>query len=229
MRFLALVLALVGAWPGATRPAAAASARKDAEAARSACLDKLDELGVRYRRAAPRRGIAIPVEVTGPLGGVSYEARGGRSLILDCSLVYSLAWAGRFFSEAGVSAVRYSSAYQRRNIRGTRRPSKHSFGLAIDIHAFRTEAGDLISVESDYEQGLGEDADCLGAPLTDAGAALRLFYCRLERSGLFRVVLTPDYDPDHYNHFHIEVLPWKGRRDLDWPRSAQRAHAPMRQ
>jgi hypothetical protein len=36
----------------------------------------------------------------------------------------------------------------------------------------------------------------------------------MDRSGLFRFVLSPDEDSDHHNHFHIEARPWRERTDL---------------
>ena len=181
--------------------------------ARHECLDRLEALAVPYREAKPRRGIEVPVEVTGPLGGVTYRTFAKKPLILDCSLVYSLALAGRYFVEAGLTEALYSSAYQRRNVRGTHRPSHHSYGLAIDVHELKGPAG-TVKVADDYEQGLGDDVNCIGAPLTEAGSLLRTIFCRMDRSGRFRLILSPDYDEDHWNHFHVEALPWGERHDL---------------
>jgi hypothetical protein len=178
------------------------------------CLAALDALQVPYRPAGPQKGIEIPVEVTGPIGGVTYATWKDRALILDCSLVYSLALAAAYFTDAGIDRVMYSSSYQRRNIRGTNRPSKHSYGLAIDLHRFQGPRIDEMTIEDDFEQGLGDDVDCMGAPLTAEGAALRLLWCRMDRSGHFRIILNPDTDEDHYDHFHVEALPWKERKDV---------------
>jgi hypothetical protein len=178
------------------------------------CHRRLDALGVPYAIAEPHKGIDLPVEVTGPLGGIRYKSWSKkRRLVLDCSLVYSLARAGRYFTVAGMEEAWYSSAYQRRNVRGTNRPSKHGNGLAIDIHQWRGD-GRKLSVVDDYEQGLGDQMDCLGRPLTDAGKQLRTFWCRLDRSGMFRFIISPDDDADHHNHFHVEALPWRERKDL---------------
>jgi hypothetical protein len=174
------------------------------------CYDALDELGVAYERVR-RPGIALAVKVEGPIGGIEYQPyREGVPLVLDCSLVYSLAVAGRFMAAHNVTAVRYSSAYERRNIRRTNRPSKHSFGLAIDIHTFLTDEA-IYTVKEDYEQGLGDEVNCIGEPLTESGRVLRTLDCQLSRSELFRIVLTPDFDADHYNHFHVEVTRWADR------------------
>ena len=179
------------------------------------CRDALGALGVTFERAS-RRGIADGVSFSGKVGGVTYRSyKKGQALVLDCSLVLSLALAAPYFAAQGITSVRYSSAYQRRHIRGTRRLSRHSFGLAIDIHTFTGDSIGTLKVKADYEQGLGDDMDCVGEPLTAGGLILRRLWCQFARSELFRIVLDPDFDADHYNHFHVEALPWDDRTDLD--------------
>jgi len=194
-------VAAVTAWASVASPARASS-----------CRDELRAAGVDFRPAT-RRFIDDGVEITdGIIGGVEYRGYRDAPLVLDCSLVVSLARAGRFLRFAGVERVTYSSAYQVRNIRGTRRKSRHSFGLAIDLHTFVGD-GFEYQVSADYEQGLGDNLDCIGAPLTRGGAVLRTLACQMARSELFRIILTPDYDAGHWNHFHIEALPWDERPD----------------
>lgn len=188
----------------------AALAPRPATAESHACLRALDELGVEYRRVE-RPGIALAVEVRGAIGGVEYRPYLERPLVLDCSLVYSLARAGRWLVEHGVERAIYSSSYQRRNVRGSSSRSKHSFGLAIDLHSFVGD-GQELHLRDHYEQGLGDDVDCVGAPLTEEGRRLRTLACQLERSELFSLLLGPDDDAHHYNHFHLEALPWSERR-----------------
>ena len=177
------------------------------------CYAALDAHGVAWKRA-PRPGIAQGVEIDGPIGGVTYSSDAGKPLVLDCSLVVSLAEAGRYMTDLGIDHATYSSAYQIRNVRGTSHRSKHSFGLALDVHTFTGPSLGTLSVERDFEQGLGDEVDCIGAPLTEGGAVLKTLECQLVRSGLFHLVLNPDYDSDHYNHFHLEALPWKDRDEL---------------
>ncbi len=182
-----------------------------ARADRHACLERIGDLGVKYERVK-RKGIKVGVLIKSAIGGVEYRGYQKKPLVLDCSLVYSLAIMGRYLRAAGIVRATYSSSYQIRNVRGTNRRSKHSYGLAIDVHTYHLEDGTSLSVSEDYEQGLGDEWDCIGEPLTEAGRLLRRIDCQLHRSGLFRIVLTPDYDAGHYNHFHIEALPW-GERD----------------
>jgi hypothetical protein len=177
-----------------------------------ACLAELDARHVAYKRRA-RPGIAIAVEISGPLGGVELVSAGQR-LVIDCSLAVSLAEAGRYLRDLGIARATFSSAYARRNVRGTNRPSRHSYGLAIDVHTFASDALGTLRVDRDYEMGLGDDLDCIGWPTTREAAALKTLQCQLVRSGLFRLVLSPDFDADHRDHFHLEVLPWRERAAL---------------
>ena len=184
-----------------------------APAAADDCFDALDARGVTWKHAS-RPGIAQGVQVDGPIGGVTYTSDAHAPLVLDCSLVVSLAEAGRYLTELGIDHATYSSAYQVRNVRGTNHRSKHSFGLALDVHTFSGPDLGTLSVERDFEQGLGDDVDCIGAPLTEGGATLKILECQLVRSGLFYLVLNPDYDADHYNHYHLEARPWRDRPHL---------------
>lgn len=175
------------------------------------CYAELDARGVAYKRAK-RPGIAHAVELPGTLGGIEFV--GADPLVIDCSLAVSLDEIGRYLRDLGISQAQFSSAYSRRNVRGTNRPSKHSFGLAIDVHSFTGRELGTVRIDRDYEQGLGDAVDCVGTPLTQGGAALKILQCQLVRSGLFHLVLSPDYDDAHHDHFHLEVKPWRERSSL---------------
>jgi hypothetical protein len=182
------------------------------------CTDELDARHVSWKPAS-RPGIGDAVEITGPLGGITY-ASWGQPLVIDCSLAVSLDEAGSYLRALGFEKVMFSSAYSRRKVRGTDHWSKHSFGLAIDVHTFTGPDLGTLRIDRDFEQGLGDDVDCVGAPLTQAGAVLEILKCQLVRSGLFQLVLSPDYDDAHHDHFHLQVKPWSERPQL---RSSQPA------
>lgn len=178
----------------------------------ASCLAELDARRIGYT-VTTRKGIANAVEITSPLGGITY-ASDGQTLVLDCSLAISLDEAGSYLTALGFTQAYFSGAYSRRNVRGTNRPSKHSFGLAIDVHRYTGAQLGTVRVDRDFEQGLGDQLDCIGLPLTEAGAALKIAQCQFVNSGLFSLVLSPDYDDAHYDHFHLEVLPWEKRDAL---------------
>jgi hypothetical protein len=175
------------------------------------CKAELERRGVSFKKAK-RAGIADGVEINGPLGGIPYASE--QPLVIDCSLAVSLDEAGKYLRELGVTKAGFSSAYSRRNVRFTNRPSKHSFGLAIDVHNYDVGALGSLRIDKDYEQGLGDDVDCVGRPLTQGGAVLKILQCQLVRSGLFYLVLSPDYDDAHHDHFHLEAKPWGERTGL---------------
>jgi hypothetical protein len=179
--------------------------------ARADCYAELITRHVGFKHAK-KPGIAQGVEIVGPIGGVDVTGEG--PLVIDCSLAVSLDEAGRYLRALGIEKVTFISAYSRRNVRGTNHPSKHSYGLAIDVSAFSGPDLATMRVDKDYEQGLGDSVDCVGRPLTEAGAVLKILQCQLVRSGLFYLVLSPDYDDAHHDHFHLEVKPWSERAEL---------------
>lgn len=182
------------------------------------CTAELDARHVAWKHAS-RPGIANGVELIGTIGGIHLTSE-DQPLVIDCSLAVSLDEAGRYLSALGIEHATFSSAYSQRNVRGTNHPSKHSFGLAIDVHTFAGPDLGSLRVDRDYEQGLGGEVDCVGAPLTQGGAVLKVLQCQLVRSGLFHLVLSPDYDDAHHDHFHLEALPWKDRTALRSPNPA---------
>ncbi|HEY4179106.1 MAG TPA: extensin family protein [Kofleriaceae bacterium] len=179
--------------------------------AQEKCTDELDARGIAWKKGS-RPGIKDSVEIVGPLGGTPLTSE--VPLVIDCSLAISLDEAGKYMKALGIEKAYFSNAYSRRNVRGTNHPSKHSFGLAIDIHTFTLPDLGTLRIDRDYEQGLGDDYDCVGSPMTRGGAVLKVLQCQLVRSGLFHLVLSPDYDDAHHDHFHLEALPWADRTQL---------------
>lgn len=177
----------------------------------AACLRGLDRLGVSYRRTK-RRGILIAVQVTGrKLGGIEYWTWGKKRLVLDCSLVYSLASFGPTLMAQGVERITWSSGYRRTRIRKSGRLSRHALGLALDVHYYAGKDIGKLDIAKDYEQGLGDKLNCIGRPLTKGGAVLRTLVCKMRKSKLFHHLLDPDYDEAHYHHFHLAVNRWHTR------------------
>ena len=204
---------------GAMSAAVPTTQSAHAESPAVQCRAELAARHIGYKPVS-RKGIANAIEVTSALGGITYTSDGA-GLILDCSLAVSLDEAGHYLTALGFTQAYFSGAYSRRNVRGTNRPSKHSFGLAIDVHRFTGAQLGTVRVDRDFEQGLGDQLDCIGAPLTEAGAALKIAQCQLVNSGLFSLVLSPDYDDAHYDHFHLEVVPWDQRETLRTSKPAQ--------
>jgi len=79
------------------------------------------------------------------------------------------------------------------------RMSEHAKGRAIDVAAFELADGTRVAVAEDWK----------------AAGPRREFLRVLARRACayFNVVLTPDSDSDHWNHFHLDVGPERACRD----------------
>jgi hypothetical protein len=114
---------------------------------------------------------------------------------MACELVHTLFHAEPVFASLGITDLVYSEAYDYRTRRHSHRLSEHAHGLAIDVHRFRDWKGNEYNVARDY-------------PLdNEQGRRLRTLASRLSQSGLFRIILTPADNADHYNHYHLEAFP----------------------
>ncbi len=161
-----------------------------------ACLQWLSALGISHRRLSDLRGVDTPVEVNGPIAGVTYVTAGKVSIVGDCRLILALDWTSRTLTRVGVSAVRHSGAYvYRTTSRG--RPSLHARGLAIDIHGVYV-GGTWYEVERDYATGQGPVCTAMQPFVNHV-------YCRLAQLNLFRELITPDHNAEHHDHFHLGV------------------------
>ncbi|MFO7180337.1 MAG: extensin family protein [Pseudomonadota bacterium] len=161
----------------------------------AACLERLGRTGIAFQPIDPRPGIETPVMVSGPIAGVRFWSRGG-PLVLDCRLALALYEVSPDFRALGIQSVRFSGAYVYRTTKRGRL-SLHAYGLAMDVHEVST-ARRTYSVERDFVRG-----EACGR----ARALLNELACRLERRGLFRELLTPDYDSDHHDHLHLGISP----------------------
>ena len=82
----------------------------------------------------------------------------------------------------------------------------HRRGLAIDVGWLTTADGRAVAVLDDYELHSGAPPCEAGAD-TDVGRRLRDFACALHAAKAFNVVLTPNANKAHHNHFHLDVTP----------------------
>lgn len=88
----------------------------------------------------------------------------------------------------------HKGIYNDRNIAGSSRVSRHSYALAIDIGEFTLEDGTKLSVLKDWNDPVK------GPKLME----IRNIFCNN-----FDTVLSPLYNKNHKNHFHIDLNPEK--------------------
>lgn len=162
------------------------------------CLNRLSAGGVRFDMLDATRGVVTPIQVKSDLGGIRYVPLGGLGLVVDCRFALTLMQLGPMLRELGVTALHYSGAYvYRMSAKG--RLSLHANGLAIDVHEV-TVGGEQLSVKKAFVKGLGDSCESNFPPLNRVA-------CHLKRSHVFKEMLTPDYNADHHDHFHMAIAP----------------------
>jgi hypothetical protein len=78
---------------------------------------------------------------------------------------------------------------------------RHGGALAIDAAIFKTSDGKSLNVLKDFHGAIGTKT----CPPPASATELRKIACEASDARLFNVLLTPDYNWAHRNHFHLEV------------------------
>ena len=76
--------------------------------------------------------------------------------------------------------------------------SEHATANAFDISGFRTASGKLITVKNDWRK------------TTKEGKFLHVAHDGL--CDWFNLTLSPDYNGDHADHFHVDMGWWRSCR-----------------
>jgi hypothetical protein len=203
------------------RDAESTPARRYAQLSQADCEAELGSRQIDFIRETAL-GVLAPVRLTGRLRGVEFRSNASakrrqtsRHEIVDCRLVLALDDFAEILSRHGIVEVRHYSMY-----RPPRRPSdapygkRHGAALAIDTGRFIDATGAELDVDKDFNGAIDAKTCGEGAvpePATDAALTLRAILCEAVERRLFTVVLTPNYDPPHKNHFHLEITP-----DVTW-------------
>ncbi len=178
---------------------------------RPRCEAELRRRSIAFERLAEARGVIAPLRLLGPLYGVTFrsnlppaKARQSPYDIYDCRLVLALEDFARILARYGVVEVVHMSVYRpvspKVPLRGPGR--RHSGALAIDAAFFKTRDGRTLTVEKDFHPRRIGARPC---PAPAEASELRHLACDAASAGLFNVLLTPDYNWAHRNHFHLEV------------------------
>jgi hypothetical protein len=166
---------------------------------RAACLDVLDRSDISFSPIPDRR-------IDGDCGFENAVRAKHMPVAIEpgvtstCSLMAALDWYEHVLQPAAerdlgsrLTGIDQLGTYACRNINSekTGPRSEHATANAIDIAAFRFSDGRTISVSADWDKPTPG-----GRFLADAHQAA---------CGLFNVVLGPDYNRLHANHFHLDL------------------------
>ncbi len=145
-----------------------------------------------------------PVRVEGVLHGVAYRYASldapPKTLFAACPLAWALVRTADELAAQGTTDLIHLGIYNCRVISGTAKLSQHGLANALDIAAVTTPDGQLAVVLDDWEKDTP-------MPTTDKGAYLKWLANTLYDEEIFHIILTPDYNAAHANHFHVDLTP----------------------
>ncbi len=192
----------------------------------SECLTELDQRGVNYDLLAPiedtpsnaphlRCRVIDPVRVQSPLNGVNFHTDGNppSGVTAACELAVALHKMTQLLAELRVNAVMHMGTYNCRTIRNPAIDeliiSQHGLATAIDISGLTQIDGVTYNVLRDWEHGVVtnwqlDESDRFTTP---KGRFLYQFARELVIRGIANLVLTPEYNELHHNHFHVDLTP----------------------
>lgn len=164
------------------------------------------------------RGVLAPVRLTGPLHGVTFrtdlDAKQRATTpweIGDCRLILAMDDFAAILATHDIVEVRHYSMYRTapKSWPDDKIGGQHNGGLALDAARFIKSDGTDLIVLKDFHGAIGAKTCGDGAgphPTSDKGVELRAILCQAVSQHLFNVVLTPNFNRPHRNHFHLEVM-----------------------
>ena len=197
------------------RDATESPAYRYGQLARPACEAELRARHIHFTRESAR-GVLAPVRITGALHGVTFhtdlkpaERATSPWEIADCRLVLALDDFAALLARHDVVEVVHYSMYRKPTKLGDGEIGKrHEGALALDAARFITRDGKKLSVLDDFHGAIGAKTcgdDAAPSPVTPEATELRAILCETVDARIFNVVLTPNYNKPHANHFHLEV------------------------
>ena len=143
-----------------------------------------------------------PVLLYGPIGGVGLEDGGGNDgpVLVGCNTAVSIVGSAAVASMLGAETIIHYGTYNCRTISGTSTLSEHGLARAIDIAGFIMEDGSTFTVFGAWEDGVAD-------PVTEGGQMLRSFTDQVWGMGLWNIILTPEFNAAHDDHFHVDLTP----------------------
>jgi len=118
-----------------------------------------------------------------------------------CDLGLALADTVDELKTHDVTAMRHMGTYACRTISGTSELSRHAYGDAIDISGFQFKDGRTYTLTHDWEHHTYSNFD------TTAGRWLYGQAKGWHTDRTWSIILTPNYNTAHYDHFHVDLTP----------------------
>jgi hypothetical protein len=198
------------------RDATESAAYRYGQLSRVECESELRARKIHFTRESAR-GVLAPVRLAGPLRGVTFhtdlrpsERASSPWEIADCRLVLALDDFAAILARHDIVEVVHYSMYRKppNDWPDDKIGKRHDGALALDAARFIARDGSSLDVLHDFHGAIGAKTcgdDATPSPVTPEATALRELLCETVAARIFNVVLTPNYNKPHANHFHLEV------------------------
>lgn len=144
-----------------------------------------------------------PVFLYSPVNGVGLryvESADDSEVFVSCDTALSIVGSAAVAQTLGADEIIHIGTYNCRVISGTSNLSQHGHANAIDIYGFTMEDGSEHTLIDDWEH----DND---NPSSTGGQMLKDFADQSWGMMLWNIILTPDFNAAHDNHFHVDRTP----------------------
>lgn len=184
---------------------------RPAPEADSACLQFLNDNGVVWQNwahspeTAPGTSstctVEDPIRVQSPISGITYRyysQQQSSPMSVACPLARAMVRLGPVLQEFNITQVLHIGTYNCRAISGTSSISQHGLALALDIYGFVDASGQDYILERDWEHNTTNFSSPKARLLYEVGQ-------RMYEERIFNIILTPNYNSAHDNHFHVDL------------------------
>ena len=156
--------------------------------------------------------------VSNPVNGIRYRNSAGNvaDMFVSCPMSVALHRLGDILKTMDVVEVRHLGTYNCRQIAGTNCSlSMHGLAMAIDIGALVLADGTVISVVNDWEPTNSIPIEPSASnrcrfdytPTTMKSRFLYELAYRMCDEHVWSIILTPNYNAAHDNHYHVDLTP----------------------
>ena len=180
----------------------------------SSCHDELAARGVSFEPTLVAEdhpddnpdltcSIQHPVYVLGPVHGVEltyYDGTPTPRVLAACEMAHALTDTIDDVAALGVTTLLHIGTYNCRVIAGTSTLSRHAYADAIDIYGFAFADGTTYTLYDDWEHDTTD-------PVGEGAQFLYDAAYRWHDARLWNIILTPNYNEAHDNHFHVDLTP----------------------
>jgi hypothetical protein len=145
--------------------------------------------------------IEDPVWLKSPVLGLDLFTSDGSpddEVLASCPMAHALADTALDVIPELATGLLHMGTYNCRVISGSDDLSQHAFANAIDIYGFQMADGEYVTLVQDWEHDTS-------SPSTEGGAWLYEAAHRWDDQDIWNIILTPNYNPPHDNHFHVDL------------------------